>query len=472
MHVVDIGVLVGNAVAGVVPHELDVGVELLLAAHAIGDLGHLSAVVDGVDHREDRDGGGHGVVASRQSLKPNAVGALAHAVVGAGQAHLAHQQGQDHDGHGGHLAIGAALRAPALDHEHVLSSRNLFGEAADAVGRDAAQGSSPLGGLLHHVIAGAHDVVGVGLVLALGALRHRGFVETDAVGVEELVIDLVVHDELVGDGRNEGSVGARVDGQPLGGMTHGRVVHAGVDDVDLALGVLAAADPVVMGDSAALAGLRGAGTEAQHEVGILHGRQGRTRGATVHIRSNPRNLGSRIAAVIAQATAQQVHEPVEGTSSGSGDARSVVVVHSLVAIGIDGVLELLGDGLKGLVPADLLVLAVAALRTLNALHGVVDAVGVVHPATIAAAAQAGAGLRVIEVVGGVAVGVDPQDLAVLHMELKRATAGAVNGAVAPNLGDTLLVGGGLIGLGERGGACGTCGCKASEHAARGDEGSP
>ena len=58
------------------------------------------------------------------------------------------------------------------------------------------------------------------------------------------------------------------------------------------------------------------------------------------------------------------------------------------------------------------------------------------------------------------------------MELKRAAAGAVDGAVAPNLGDALLIGCGLIGLGERGGTCGACGRKAGEHAARGDEGSP
>ena len=286
------------------------------------------------------------------------------------------------------------------------------------------------------------------------------------------MVDLVVHDELVSNGRAQSGVGTRVDGLPLGGVAHGGVAHAGIDDDNLALGVLTHADPVVVRAGAALARLNGARAKHKHEVGIGRGARGGCGGTAPHIRRNPRNLGGRIAAVVAKAAAQQVHEPVDRTSRGGRDARGIVVVHSLVAVGVDGVLQLLGDGLKGLVPADLLVLAVAALRALNALHGVVDAVGVVHPATVAAAAQAGAGLRVVEVVGGVAVGVNPQDLAVLHVELKGAAAGAVDGAVAPNLGDTLLVSCGLIGLGERGGACGTCGCKAGEHAARGDEGSP
>ena len=287
------------------------------------------------------------------------------------------------------------------------------------------------------------------------------------------MVHLVVHDELVGDGRAQGCVGARVDGLPLSRVAHGGVAHAGVDDDNLALGVLTHANPVVVRAGTALARLDRTRAKHKHEVGIGRGARGGRGGTAPHVRRNPRNLSSRIAAVVAQAAAQQVHEPVDGACRGGRDTRGVVVVHSLVAVGVDGVLQLLGDGLKGLVPADLLVLAVAALRALNALHRVVDAVGVVHPATVAAAAQAGAGLRVVEVVGRVAVGVDPQNLAVLHMELKRAAAGAVDGAVAPNLGDALLIGrGSVVSLGERGGACGTCGCKAGEHAARGDEGSP
>ena len=473
MDMVDVGVLVGDAVAGVVEDELDVGVELLLALDTVGDLGHLGAMVDGVDHGEHRDLGLHGVVASRHALKAEATAALTQASARAGKADVAREQRQHADGHAVHLAVGTTLRTPALEHEHVLGSRDFLGEAADAIGRDAAQGSSPLGGLLHHVVAGAHDIVGVGLVLALGALRHRGLVEADAVGVEELVVHLVVHDELVGDGRAQSGVGTRVDGQPLLRVAHGGVIQTGVDDVDLALGVLAAADPVVVGNGAALAGLRRAGAEAQHQVGVGHGREARTRHAGKHIRNDPLLLGQRVAAIVAQAAAEQVHETAQRTRRGAAYARCVVDVDSLVAVGVDGVLQLLGDGLKGLVPADLLVLAVATLRALNALHRVVDAVGVVHPAAVAAAAQAGAGLRVVEVVGGVAVGVDPQDLAVLHMELKRAAAGAVDGAVAPNLGDALLIGrGSVVSLGERGGACGTCGRKAGKHAARGDEGSP
>ena len=334
------------------------------------------------------------------------------------------------------------------------------------VGRHAADGSGPLGGLLDHVVAGAHDVVAVGLVLALGALGHGLLVEADAVGVQEVGVAPLVDDELVGDGGDERGVGARVDGQPLLGVARVGVVQARVDDVDLARGVLAAAHPVMVRDGAALAGLGRARAEAQDQVGVLHARQGRAARAAVDVGRDPRDLGGRIAAVVAEVAAEQVHHAAERAGGGAAHAGGVVDIDGLVAVGVDGVLELVGDGLKGLVPADLLVLAVAALGALDALHRVVDAVGVVHPAAVAAAAQAGAGLRVVEVVRVVRVRVDPEHLAVLDVELEGAAAGAVDGAVTPNLGDAFLIGGRrLVGHRERGAGRRACGCQACQHTA-------
>ena len=149
-------------------------------------------------------------------------------------------------------------------------------------------------------------------------------------------------------------------------------------------------------------------------------------------------MGRRVVAVAVQEAAHQVQEAVERPRRGGGNARGVGHVDRLVAVLLDDLLELAGRGVDGLVPADALVLALAAGA--DALHGVVDAVGTVGPAPIAAAAQAGASFGGVEGGVGAGVGVHPGDLVVLHVHLQRASAGAVDGAVAPR--------GGLLGLGQ------------------------
>ena len=96
--------------------------------------------------------------------------------------------------------------------------------------------------------------------------------------------------------------------------------------------------------------------------------------------------------------------------------------------------ELRGRQIDSLVPGNALELALAALA--DALHGIVDAIGMVHPATIRATAQARTRLRVIEPGILARAGVDPHDLVVLHMELQAATTRTVDGAMAPR--DLLL----------------------------------
>lgn len=196
-----------------------------------------------------------------------------------------------------------------------------------------------------------------------------------------------------------------------------------------------------MGDSAALARLGRAGAEGQDERGVVGGvERGAREGAHADgVGNDHLHLHGAVVAVAAQVTAEAVHEARQRTRRGGAHARRVGDVDRLVAVRVDDALELAGDGVDGLVPADLLELALTALP--DALHGVVDAVGVGKPTTVGATAQAGAGLHVLEIPVLGRVRVDPDDLVVFHMELKRATAGAVDGAASPR--DLLLGLGGM-----------------------------
>ena len=223
-------------------------------------------------------------------------------------------------------------------------------------------------------------------------------------------------------------------------MARDGVVHAVVDHVDLRARALAQVHPVVVRGQAALARLGGAGAEDKHELGVL-GRLERAAAVAlgaVHIRRDAGDLRRGVAVVEVQVAAHEVQEAVERTRRGGRHAGGVGHVHGLVAVLVDDLLELRGCKVDGLVPADLLVLALAALP--HALHGVVDAVGAGKPATVAAAAQAGARLRVVEARVLARVGIHPHHFVILHVELQAAAARAVDGAVAPRDG---LLGGGM-----------------------------
>ena len=434
VRVVDVAMLVRQAVAGVVQHALDVLVELVGARHGGVERRHLGAMVDGLGEQEHGDLRLDGVVTGRQGLQADGVRTLAAAVARARQTDLAGQQRQHHDGPAVQLAVAAALRAPALHDVQRLGSADLGRQLLDAVGGDAADGGGPLGGLLHHVVAGAHDVVLVGLALALGALGHGVLVVADAVGVQELLVHQVVRDQLVRDGGAERGVGAGVDGLPLGGTAHDGIVHAGVDVDHLALRGFAQMHPVVVRHGAALARLGRARAEREDERGVLGGveRAAAEARCAVGVRHDHFHLHGAVVAVRSQATADAVHETRQRASRRGAHARRVGDVHGLVAVLVDDALELAGDRVNGLVPRDLLELAFAALA--DALHGVVDAVGVREPAAVRTTAQAGARLHLVEAGVLARVGFHPGDLVVLHVELQAATAGTVDGAVAPRRG--------------------------------------
>ncbi len=74
MGLIDVGVLVDDGVARVVPQELDRHIQLLFAAHAVAGGGHLRASSDGVGPGEAGDGGLHRIFQHRQTFDSDGVG--------------------------------------------------------------------------------------------------------------------------------------------------------------------------------------------------------------------------------------------------------------------------------------------------------------------------------------------------------------------------------------------------------------
>ena len=333
-------------------------------------------MVDSIGEQEHGDGCLDGVLARRDGLEADRIRALARAGVGAGKTDLTGEKRKHDDRPAVQLAVATTLRTPALNNEQRLSGADLVRELLDLLGVDTRDGSSPLGSLLHMIVARSHDVVLIGLVLALGGLGHRVLVKADAVLVEELLVDHVVLDELIGDRRAQRGVSARVDRQPLGRTAHVRVVETRVDVDDLRAGLLAHAHPVAMGHGAALTGLRGARAECEDELGVIGSAERRaieTR-STEGVRNYCFHLHGAVVAIAAQKTAEAVHEAGKRASRGRAYACRIGNEHGLVSISVDDALELAGDSVNGLVPSDLLEFALTALA--DSLHRVVDAIRV------------------------------------------------------------------------------------------------
>ena len=137
----------------------------------------------------------------------------------------------------GVLAVGVALRAPTLHDERSLGRSRCSAASERMVSAGNLRDfSSPFGGLFHHVVTGSHDVVLIGLVLALGRFGHGVLVVADAVRVQELLVHLVVRRSARARWQlSERGVGARADGQPLVRMCPSvALVQAVVDVHDLA----------------------------------------------------------------------------------------------------------------------------------------------------------------------------------------------------------------------------------------------
>ena len=185
------------------------------------------------------------------------------------------------------------------------------------------------------------------------------------------MVHTVVNYELVGNRLHERRVGAGTDRDPFVGMRDGRVAVDRIDHDHLRL-------PAALGFARAghLPGLsvsgaaRDGGIVAEGHVELRIGdfRDVRGRARAVGHREGGRDLSSRIGTVILQITAAEIEQAPPG-SAGVDErllARAVLPIERFVAILLDGLAKLVGDGLEGLVPGDALESAFAALA--HALH--------------------------------------------------------------------------------------------------------
>ena len=326
-----------------------------------------------------------------------------------------------------------------------------MGEIDDTLLGNLSDGGSPRRGFLHHVVAGAHDVGVVGAV-GRSALGQGLLVITNAIGVQEVHIHQVAGDELMGNASHERRVGTGADGNPLHVAVRGDLAAARVDADDAHVLLLHGHQQIVAVAITGHAGVAGGVAEHHHELAVdqrLEGALAPTTAIGVQLGAE----GQRPVGVVAVASdhaAAQVEQTEPGVVHDHVllDAGALLDKDGLVAVSLGDALELGGDGIQSLVPADLLVLALAALGALHALHGIVQAILAVDPAADGTAAQASASLETTE--GSVAgiVRFHVGDLVVNHMALQHASAAAVHMAMRP--ADLLVDRRGVAGFGELG----------------------
>ena len=458
MRVVDVAMLVGQAVAGVVPQALDVAAELVGAGDARVGGRHLVPVVDGIHKLVDRKRRLDGVLERELADQVGGRLRLALAGVGARQADLAERDRDHADRAGRLLAVGVALRAPALGDERRLGVLEVACQLADLVSGNLGDLGCPFRRLLGLVLALAHDVGLVGEVLALGGLGHGVLVPADGVLAQERLVGLAVDDELVDERGRQRGVGTRADGEPFVDMARRGLVQAVVDVDDLSATTghrLAHAGEIPRRVGAAHAGLCRRVAKQHDQVRMRFGLAERRRVDVVvrredaalllvgaeHVGHDDLQHMRRVVGTLVDEAAEQAQQTLARVAArGAVHARRVVDEDGLGAVGPVDVLELVVDGLDCLIPADALELALAALA--DALHRVQQAVGMVDPLAHAATAQARTRLEV-----GIAdvVGFHVLDLAVFGVPLEDAVDTAVQVALAPRDG---LLGGLLGGVGN------------------------
>ena len=185
------------------------------------------------------------------------------------------------------------------------------------------------------------------------------------------MVHTVVNDELVGNRLHERRVSAGTDRDPFVGMRDGRVAVDRIDHDHLRL-------PAALGFARAghLPGLavaraaRDGGIVAEGHVELRIGdlRDVGGRAHAVGHREGGGDLGGRIGAVVLEIAAAEIEQAPPGAAGVDERllARAVLPVERFVAVLLDGLAELVGDGLEGLVPGDALETAFAALA--HALH--------------------------------------------------------------------------------------------------------
>ena len=371
-------------------------------------------------------------------------GAFARAGAAALDADLPDDGCEQEDRAGLILAVGVALRTPALGNGGGLGLGDLACQLGDAVGRHTGDLRGPLRSLLDAVGSLAHDVGAVG-----GVLRRRVgqgvLVQANGVLVEELLVLEVLRQHDVDEPGDERGVGAGAQVRPFVGERDGGFGLPRVDNDGL--------DPVLLLDllghegfpAAPHAGFQRVIAEHDLELGVRDVIEGvRTDPLPVVVRVGRGDLGRGVVRVVVEVAASQVHQARERGLDGRpgtrdrrpDDAGAVLQVEGLVAVGGLVLLHLLGDLVEGLFPGDLDPLAVSPLSAWLALQWGLQAVRVVdavpdRPAADAGSDLLGAQFRVTGVIGH-----DLNDLAVPHLEAQRAAGTAVHSAGGP---DDLLV---------------------------------
>ena len=193
MGFIDIGVLVDEGVARVVPDELNRHVQLILAAHAVAQGGHLRPTGDGVRPAEAGNLRFDRVIRQRHTFDGDGVGGLTRAAVPAVDPDVPGEDRQHRDSAGGQLAVRLALRSPALADISRFSRADFPGKLNDAIGGNTGDAGGPLRRFRRVVIALAENIRFV-VTVSRRAFRQRFFVIADAVFVEERLVDQVFVD--------------------------------------------------------------------------------------------------------------------------------------------------------------------------------------------------------------------------------------------------------------------------------------
>ena len=286
---------------------------------------------------------------------------------------------------------GAALLVPAAQ-KAVEAGHGAGGLAG--VGVAAAIGAAPAGldaggrGALGELHRDALDVDGLqagDLSCPLGRVLSQGggpLVEAGCLLGHELLVVQAAVDEHVAHGQHQRQVGARVDGQPLVGEGDG-VVQARVDQHD----VRAVLVRLLQGVQLARADGVGVAAADEHAgLGVLDVGQVVARADDLREAGVLRHVAGGAVRVHVGA-AERLHEALGVI--GAGRARVLDHGQGLGAVGADDGLDLLGDLGVGLVPADLLELALGVL-----LQGVGQAVLGVGDGRVAVCAAAQRALAV------------------------------------------------------------------------------
>ena len=185
---IDVAVLVRDRVARVVEDHLDGHIELVLAAHAMGEFRHLGAVIDGISPGEGSDRRLHRVFVRRHRERREIESVKVGTRVAAVDAYVARENRQHADGACRLLAIRLALRTLALVDGAGFRSADLACQLDNGIGGNPRNTFGPCGRFLDAVYALTHDVGFVRLVLPLRRFRHGILVVTDAVGGQKVVI--------------------------------------------------------------------------------------------------------------------------------------------------------------------------------------------------------------------------------------------------------------------------------------------